>query len=775
MDSSNSDFLLDSLGFDFIRSSLSSHTYTAMGSSAAVSITPKTDIREINEGYLEVGEALRLFSEGMSLPLGGVEDIRETVSANIPKGSYLTIPQIIKVRSTLESLAIIKGLARENFSTVYPKLYSYINSISNYKQLLGQLTTSIDEKGEITDDASYELFDIRKNLRGFKTKVRSKLDSMINDKKYEGYFQDDIFTLREDRFVLIVKAEFHSKIPGVMHGKSSTGLTYFLEPYEIVELNNSLSILKKDEKIEEENVLRGLTSSIIERSSDLITDIYTVGSVDIIQAKAKFGLSIGASIPAVTDDVGGDINIKNARHPELVLKDDVDAVPVDIKISSGEKVLVISGANTGGKTVALKTLGLLTLMAASSIPVSADSDSEFIIFEKVFTDIGDSQNLTENLSTFSAHLKRLGEILDGADKKSLVLVDEIGVGTDPVEGGVLSLVILEELSSRGVHVAVTTHANILKTRAQLGKGFKNVSVEFDEKTMKPFYRLVYDLPGESMGLSVASMYGIPAHIINKARAKLDGGGESSEFVESVRELDKQRRELRETQIRLEEVEKNRNAALERLRSGRESMLKEAQKKTAKILKEAEDKLKGIISEARKAKAEEILKGKAETDLAETASKLDRIFGEEKPYNPKVGDFVKVGTSRGEVLSLNNDKKTAEVLISGKKVTAKFKNLTLSENAKERVPVSKPTYQVESVEPTREVNIIGLRVDEALPAMDKVLDDAHMNGVEKVEVIHGIGTGALAKAVAASLKKNKIVKNYYRGEGSSGAGVTVVEL
>lgn len=766
---------LDSLDFNFVKSSLCSHTYTAMGSSMAESITPKTSIFEINTLYLEVEEVLRLFQNGGTLPLGGVEDVTGIVSTSIPSGSYITIPNILKVRSTLESLAIIKSVNRENFSAQFPELGNYISSISNYKALLSELKSAIDEKGEITDDASYELFDIRKNLRDFKTRVRSKLDSMIVDKKYEGYFQDDIFTLREDRFVLIVKAECHSKIPGVLHGKSSTGLTYFLEPYEIVELNNSLSLLKKDEKIEEENVLRTLTGLIVEQSSNLVNDVATVATLDVVQAKAKFGLSIEGTIPSITGDVGSNINIKNARHPELILKDDIDAIPVDIKISSADKVLVISGANTGGKTVALKTLGLLTLMASSGIPVSADSDSEFIVFENIFTDIGDSQDITENLSTFSAHLKRLSEILDWSNEKTLVLVDEIGVGTDPVEGGVLSLVILEELASRGVVTAVTTHANILKTRAQMGNGFKNVSVEFDEKTMKPFYRLVYDLPGQSMGLSVASVYGIPTHIIDKARAKLDGSTESSEFVESVRELDKQRQELRETQIRLEEVERNRNSALERLRDGRESMLRDAQKKAAKILKDAEIKLQGIISEARSQKAEEILRGKVEVEVSEIGEKLEETFGEDKPYIPKLGDFVKLGTSTGEVTSLDVQRKSADILISGKKVTAKFKNLVPSEIIKEQTSKSSQSYQVSTSAPPREVNIIGMRVEEALPVMDKVLDDAHMKGVETVEVIHGIGTGALSKAVGESLSKNKIVKNYYSGKGSGGAGVTVVEL
>ena len=774
MDSST----LDSLGFDFIRDSVSSHTYTEMGARRADLITSQSNIESIKTLYSEVDDLMAFYDAGYSLPLGGIDDVTSIIGKGAPSGAYLFVEDILKVRSTLTSIVSLKSLSKESSELSLSHLTSYLDSLSKHKELLRELNRAIDEKGEITDDASFELYDIRQSLKSSRTRARTKLDSMINDKKYEGFFQDDIFTIREDRYVLIVKAEYHTKIPGVLHGKSGTGQTYFVEPYDIVELNNSLSILKKDEKREEEKVLKNLTKMIVGSGEVILDDIKTAGIVDFTQAKAKFAISIDGTIPSLKKPGDGAVKLLKARHPELVLQGGIDAVAIDIGMEEGDKVLIISGANTGGKTVALKTLGLLTLMAMSGIPVSAEKDSEVVVFEKIFSDIGDSQGIAESLSTFSAHLTRLGDILKEADSESLILIDEIGVGTDPVEGGVLSLVILEELSDRGAVTAVTTHTNMLKIRAQVGKGFRNASVEFDEKNMKPFYKLIYDIPGQSFGLTVAEKYGIPAGIIDKAREKLKGYA-GTELSEAIKEMEDQSRELKETQKRLSELKEKHEQELKLLENEKKNILKKAKEKADSVLNEASAEINELIRKARAEETSEILKGKDKERLTEIGEKVKETFAqeglEEKHYMPVAGDVVRLGVSTGTVDSVDREKETAEVMVGGRRVKAPFKSLAPSEE-KPRERKGKTEYRTPVTDSVTKINLIGMRVEEAEKVLVKSLDEALVAGAERVEIIHGLGTGVLAKFVGEFLKDYKAVKSFKRGdELEGGAGVTIVSL
>jgi DNA mismatch repair protein MutS2 len=505
----------------------------------------------------------------------------------------------------------------------------------------------------------------------------------------------------------------------------------------------------------------------------------TVAALDTVEAKARFKEHLKAVFPVVNTPFGeGRLSLVNARHPLLVFKEvkgGEPVVPVDIMLDEGCRVLVISGANAGGKTVALKNLGLLCLMVQSGMAVPVDEGSEAVLFNNIFADIGDRQNIAESLSTFSAHLKRTGEIFDKSGPGTLVLIDEIGVGTDPSEGGALALAVLGALKDRGARAAVTTHLNILKAHAHSDPSFQNASVVFDEETLKPSYTLRYGTPGESLGLTVARSLGISEELIERAAEKLKG--EEGAFVESIRVLERERESLRAANQRLEELEERRGRALTRLRRDRELMLERARKKLEAIVEVAEGEIKEVTSRLK----EEGIKagrggfGKAVSEIRGRAMPL--LKAPRERYVPEVGDVVDIEGSAigGEVIRVDGEGEKAELLVGGMKVWVSGERLKKGLRSNLRLRRAGPSGQnvVAYAEDGHgsTVNVIGMRVEEALRVVSRAIDRAHMEGIGRVEVIHGVGTGTLAKAVSEYMETNALVKDFYLRDG----GVTVVEI
>ena len=783
---------IDVLEFSEVLSELSGFSASEAGKELALKVRPFKDLDNALKAQALLREADSILKELGPLPLGDLYNLQNLLNSHMPEGGFFELDSLLRIRSTahvIESLRLMQG---KELADKYPLFSVLLSSLSPHDALLKKLRSVIDRAGNIKDKASPNLFRIRRELSSSKERCRAVVEKFLRDKDSADLLQEDFFTIRDDRYVLTIKAERHSHFPGVVHGRSKSGATFFIEPLQTVEINNKVAILKNEEKAEEILILRELTSIVLLSKYELIKDVSTSGEIDLLQAKARFKESLGATLPLMTKC--GEIKFKSARHPILILKekDGGGAVtPVDIFLKEGKRVLIISGANAGGKTVALKTLGLFVLMAESGLALPVEEGSTFPFFEALYADIGDRQNISQDLSTFSAHLKRTGEVLRVASEKTLVLIDEIGVGTDPAEGSVFSLSILEELRNRGTVAVVTTHLNLLKAHAGIDKTFENASVVFDEETLRPRYSLCYGVPGASLGLSVATRYGIPDEIVSRARARLKG--DEGAFVDAMRIIESKKESLIRTNENLEKNLAEKEHALKRLRDDREKLLKSAREKINKVIKKSKEDFSLILKEAREAtqsKDFEELK-KIKKNAGKKEEKLKVIFSaEEKKYVPSVGDEVLIGAGGGGCLpgivtKIDSTKKRAEVLSRNLKVWSDWKRLEfvrrgVLNSKKISSEVTKPeknNNDTENFESTLSgsVNIIGLRADEALGVLEKALDNAHMDGVGRLEVIHGVGTGALKHAVEEYLKDNKIVRGFKSGAGSGSSAITIVEV
>ncbi len=764
---------LVTLEYPKILEALAGHTSTPMGRALALGLRPFDDLDRLNEAlkdFLELEDAVK--STG-PLPLSGISDLRPLFRKAAPRGAWLTAEEFVEIRSTLVALKGLGSITDRTFSKSYPRTTQKIDSLSDYRELLARFDSVFDERGAIKDDASGELLYIRGEIASFRKRARTLLERLIKDKRFKGLFQDEPFTIRDDRYVVAVKAGGHAKIRGVIHGRSATGATYFVEPFELVEVNNSLAVLKKEERAEEIRILKELTASVLERREDILKDLDTASELDLVQAKALFSRKLGCIVPEIRGS--GGIRLLGARHPLLVMKEiggGGKVVPVDIIIDENTRVLVISGANTGGKTVALKTIGLLTLMVQSAIPVPVEEGSFTLYFNSVFADIGDRQDILASLSTFSSHLKQVKDFLSNAGPGSLVLIDEIGVGTDPSEGAALSVSVLEALKNRGALCVVTTHLNLLKAHAQNDPSFMNASVEFDEETLKPLYRLRYGLPGPSLGLSIAKDFGIPSEIIESAKRRLED--REALFLESIRAVEEERARLEAERARLEELAVLRKRAVERLREDRGRLVQRAREKMDRLIEKAEEDMQKILEELKRAGRREAAARRVSRALEELRRKAPFMERAPRPdYVPRPGDAVELSTgTSGLVLKVDREQRRAEVAVGNLKVWVPYERLKRGAKPQKRVRGRKDTDW--DVEEALSLNIVGMRVDEALRSVERFLDNAHVRGLKSVEIIHGVGTGALRRAVEDLLRRTPFVKNFYLSDISKG-GVTVVEL
>lgn len=762
-----------------------------LGKELCKNLVPSTDIEEIRTLQLETSLALsRIYQKG-SLSFSGVTDIRGSLK-RLEIGSILSPQELLRICKTLETCNRVKAYSRKETDEEKDLLDIMFEALSPLTPLANEIRRCIPSEDEISDDASPTLKSIRRAMRQQNDKVHAQLTSMVNGSA-RTYLQDAVITMRNGRYCLPVKAEHRSQIQGMIHDQSSSGSTLFVEPMAVIKLNNELRELELKEEKEIEVILANLSAQTSEYLELLEDDLTLLTKLDFIFARAMLSKSYNGSEPVFNED--GIINIKKGRHPLL---DKKKVVPIDIRLGKDFHLLIITGPNTGGKTVSLKTVGLFTLMGQAGLHIPAFDHSELAVFEEVFADIGDEQSIEQSLSTFSSHMTNIVSILKQANEHSLILFDELCAGTDPTEGAALAISILSNLHRDNVRTMATTHYSELKVFALSTPGVENGSCEFNVETLSPTYRLLIGIPGKSNAFAISSKLGLPDYIIEEARGQLSQQDEDFETLISDLEhsrttIEKEREEINRYKAEIETLKQKLERKQDSLDTSRERILREANEQAHAILREAKEYADTTIKNFNKfgkagidAKAMEQERSRLREKMSGVEKNLV-LKNEKKPskqLQPKdlhLGDSVKVLSMnlKGTVSSLPNAKGDLFVqmgilrsqvnirdleLIADMDVVSKYQTKTNTG----KIKMSK------SASVGIELNLLGKTTDEAIAELDKYLDDAYISHMPSVRIVHGKGTGALRKAVHNYLRKQKHVDSYRLGEfGEGDAGVTIV--
>lgn len=780
------------LEYDKILERLSAYATSEAGREYCLRLTPSSNFRHLSLWQKNTTDACtRIRLSGHSVSFRGLKDIPDTLK-RIDMGASLSIPELLAVSAVLTVSDRVKRFDayEDGDEDSLSEMFGMIDPLNDINRNLQRCI--IDEE-TIADDASPGLFSIRKRMQKAESDIHDTMAARLNSSRE--YLTDAVITLRDGRYCLPVKAEYKSKVPGIVHDTSSTGLTLFIEPMAVVNLNNELRELAGEELKEIERILSELSSSLMPYTDTIADNIKLLKKLDMIFAKALYSNDIDGTEPKFSRDKS--IDFKEARHP---LIDKEKAVPVNVRLGSDFGLLIITGPNTGGKTVSLKTVGLLTLMAQSGLHIPAADGSVAGIYKNVFADIGDEQSIEQSLSTFSSHMTNTVHILNEADPDCLCLFDELGSGTDPTEGAALGIAILDFLHNMKVNTMATTHYAELKIYALETPGVENACCEFDVETLKPTYKLLIGVPGRSNAFAISERLGLPQYIIDEARRRIDTENESFETVirqlnedrigaEKAREdADKYRLESEKLRNRLKERE-------EKLEKNRDKIINEAKQEAQRILKEAKETADSAIRNINQLKSvEDYAKAERERErlrknLKDTASKGG--LGEKGPSQPvspkkiKVGDMVRVmpmGGVTAEVMSLPDKDNNISVRIGFMQSRVSVRDVEFAGNANSQV--SKPkqpakksgSYSPKALTVSHELNLIGMTTDEARPVLEKYLDDAYLAHMDQVRIVHGRGTGALKNMVHERLKKIKYVDSFRLGVfGEGDTGVTIVKF
>ncbi len=763
------------------------------GRKLCAELKPCTELSKILELQRETADALaRVFQKG-SLSFNGLPDIGGTVKL-LEVGSTLLAGELLKISSVLTATLRVKQYGTGGQEEVNDSLTERFSLLEPLVTLNNEIQRCILSEEEIADDASAGLKQVRRQMRLTNDKIREQLASIVNAQDNKLMLQDALVTMRNGRYCLPVKQEYQSKFSGMIHDRSAKGATVFMEPMAIVKLNNELAELAEKEKIEIEKILAELSAYAAEHVEHLAYNMKTLTELDFIFARAVLAKAMKATEPKFNER--GYINIKKGRHP---LIDSHKVVPIDIYLGGEFSLLVITGPNTGGKTVSLKTVGLFTLMGQAGLHIPAFDGSELAVFQDVFADIGDEQSIEQSLSTFSSHMTNTVSILSKADEHSLVLFDELGAGTDPTEGAALAMAILTYLHRKGIRTMATTHYSELKVFALSTEGVSNACCEFSVETLRPTYRLLIGIPGKSNAFAISKKLGLSDMIIEEAKGFI--GAKDQSFEDVIADLEKKRlateRDVEEAKRRLDEAEALRKKFAEkseRLDAAKERILREANEKAKDILQEAKDYADSTIKKFNKWE-----KNGAGREMEQERNALRQKLGEKenslavkrkKQKNQKqmaaeeikVGDTVQVLSLNltGTVASLPNAKGELFVQMGALRTQVSLKDIAPAEPEKE--PEKKARTEVGKIKMNKsmsispECNLIGMRVDEALPVLEKYLDDAYLAHLPQVTIIHGRGTGALRDAVHQYVKRLRYVKSYrIGGFGEGDHGVTIVEF
>lgn len=757
-------------------------------------LLPETDLSEIQTAQTETADALsRLFRYG-STSFGGNNDLGFSLKS-LEVGSSLSIPELLKIAGFLENVSRIKAYGRsERDESVQDSLSQFFEDLTPLSSISAEIRRCLLSEEEVADDASPELKRIRRSIQLTGEKIHNQLGSMLNG-SYRTYLQDAVITMRGDRYCLPIKAEFKNQVSGLVHDQSATGSTFFIEPAAVVELNNHLRELAIEEQKEIERILADLSAQVSGHTKELAANQRIMTRLDFAFAKGKLAMEHNGTMPVFNTEHY--INIRKGRHPLLEKK---KVVPIDIHLGKDFDLLIITGPNTGGKTVSLKTVGLLTLMGQAGLHIPALDRSELSIFEEVYADIGDEQSIEQSLSTFSSHMTTIVTILSHADENALCLFDELGAGTDPTEGAALAIAILNHLHDRGIRTMATTHYSELKLYALSTPFVQNACCEFDVASLKPTYRLLIGIPGKSNAFAISSKLGLPDAIINAAKEQISKEDESFEDVianleKSRLTIEKERREATEYKERIKTLEAQLKAKNEKLDSAKDKILKEAHEQARAILQEAKTVADETIRSFHQAdsssdireleRKRQNLRQKIDDKNERLALKMPPSSSARKTLDPKKlkkGDSVKIISMglKGTVSSLPDAKgnlfvqcgiirssvNVNDLMLLADNDTASLKSTGKTSGGKTKLS------KAMTISP--EINLLGKTCDEAISVLDKYLDDAYLSHLPSVRVVHGKGTGALRNAVHTHLKRLKYVKEFRLGEfGEGDAGVTIV--
>ena len=762
-------------------------------------LTPSSNFNEIVQTQTETADAVTRVRQKGSLSLAGVRDVRDSLK-RLEIGSSLSITELLSVSGLLTCAARAKNYGRhpENMELPDDSLDEMFRTLEPLTNVNSEITRCILGEDEIADDASPGLHHVRRQMKITADKVHTQLNSILNSSRT--MLQDAVITMRDGRYCLPVRAEYKSQFAGMVHDQSATGSTLFIEPMAIIKLNNELRELELKEQKEIEMILAALSTELVPYIEPITTDFEILTTLDFIFAKAALSRIYNCSMPKFNRK--GYIHIKDGRHPLL---DPKKVVPINIWMGRDFDLLIVTGPNTGGKTVSLKTVGLFTLMGQSGLQIPAFDGSELSVFDEVFADIGDEQSIEQSLSTFSAHMTNIVKILNQADSRSLCLFDELCAGTDPTEGAALAISILSFLHNMKCRTMATTHYSELKVFALSTPGVENACCEFNVETLRPTYKLLIGIPGKSNAFAISRQLGLPDYIIDDAKTHLESNDEAFEDLlanleQSRVTIEKEREEIASYKEEISRLKKNIEQKEERLDERKEKLLKNANEEAQRILREAKETADQTIRNINKLAASSGVGKELEAERTKLREKLDKVDkslslknnkGPKKTISPKklkIGDGVKVLTMnlKGTVSTLPNAKGDLYVQMGILRSLVNIKDLELLDEASVSGPGLDPAAlkrnntgsgkikMAKSFSVSPEVNLIGMTTDEAMPVLDKYLDDAYLAHLPRVRVVHGRGTGALRAAVHKHLKKLKYVKEFRLGEfGEGDTGVTIV--
>jgi DNA mismatch repair protein MutS2 len=784
---------LAKLDFQAIREKLSAHCLLPKAKEWAEELIPVADIRTVRSLLRETDEGRMLLRINPLFSVRGAKEIRPYLE-RCERGGVLSPEELLEIRDTLKTGRQIHNNFLDNNpgnKDEYGELFTIkalIESFTPQKKIENEISRCLTEEGNISDRASEELARLRQAKNRSQQKIKETLDNILRNPRYQKMLQDNLITARGDRYVVPIKAEHSTDFPGIVHDQSASGATVFIEPLAVVELGNELREIMLKEEREIERIILQLTALVTEKVEE-ITELYMgLAKLDFILAKAHLSEDMEAGSPIVVNHQ--EIKLIRARHP--LLKGRV--VPISVELGRGYRFLVITGPNTGGKTVTLKTVGLLTVMMQSGLHIPAESESRLGIFQQVFVDIGDEQSVEQSLSTFSGHMTNIVEIMNRADDKSLVLFDELGAGTDPAEGAALAMAILAELLERGSCGIATSHYGALKSFAYNTPGIENASVEFNSETLKPTYRLLTGIPGRSNALAIADRLGLDELILEKARFFLsDHEIKESNLLENLeeiqREIDLQKRELEEQKLEAQQKAEELNRRRKELEQKYEEIILKAREEAVEIIRGVKFEAEAIVKEIKEAKKKERLEQERVAERARRkVKKLSERFqsprkqkGGPSPQQIKPGQMVYIPDLRqkGQVLQepVNNEVLIQAGVLKINVALSQIRLIDETSGPEHHAKTLRGSFGLGKAANLRsEIDIRGQLVEEAEKVLDKYLDDAVITGINQVSIIHGKGTGALRTGVHQFLKNHPHVRSYRLGEfGEGDSGVTIVEL
>jgi DNA mismatch repair protein MutS2 len=784
--------VLHTLEYHKIRDMLALHTSSVMGKELAQAMVPVSEKSQVQFWLDETSEARDIMAAVPSIPLGGFRDIRGIIK-RADLGAVLDPAEIAAVANTLYAARRIKNFFGE---LAQPALIlkDYVGQIVALRNLENAIENAISEQGTLLDEASVELARLRREIRQAQARVKDKLDSILRSAEYQKYFQDALVTIRGDRYVIPIKQEYRHNFPGIVHDQSASGATLFIEPMAVVNLNNDIKQLMSAEKAEVERILQMLSGQIAAAAEEITISCEVLAKLDFAFAKARLSFAMRAQMPVIDEE--GYVELQRARHP-LIPADRV--VPIDIRVGRDFSILLLTGPNTGGKTVSLKTLGLFALMMQAGLFIPAASGSRLPIFNNIFADIGDEQSIEQSLSTFSAHMTNVVKILNRVAPRDLVLMDEMGAGTDPDEGAALAMSILEHLLKVGARVIATTHYSELKTFAFTQAGIENASVEFDIATLRPTYRLLIGVPGSSNAFSISRRLGLSDQIVRRAKELIDEEHAEFEEVLTSLELEKKIYAERNEKMRLLEQEltsTREQIALEQaqLNEKKGTIVHKAQNEAAAIMRQARREAEEIISDLKAQLAAQNVQGnqknidKARKRIKDSLGNLNTLEDDSSllpgvqagELQPGMIVYVTSLRQKGTVLSVGDTEANLQLGIM--KVNVKLSDCRIAEEEKTKSSGKNQKSNnafagfAKAQAVSREVDVRGTNVEEAEIVLEKYLDDAILAGLSEVIVIHGKGTGALRKGVRSYLKSHHYVRDISIGEFNQGGdGATVVKL